>query len=239
MSAIPAGAEQMAVRELLAWAYAELKPLAIVASFQVESVVLIDLAAEVFDRPDVITIDTGRLPAETHELMEQVRRRWPIRLISVSPNELAVTEMVTRHGPNLFRESVQLRHLCCEVRKVQPLARALTGYAGWMTGLRRQQTPTRATVPVVGPDPQRPGVIKVAPLAAWTHDQVWLRVRQRDLPVHELYRRGYTSIGCAPCTRATLPGEDERAGRWWWENEGVKECGLHWGEGGLERAGSR
>lgn len=236
----PADVDAMPAEELLAWAYAELRPLAIVASFQVESIVLIDLAAEVFERPEVITIDTGRLPAETHDLIDRVRRRWPIRLVTVTPEEVAVNEMVAAHGRDLFKESVDFRHLCCEIRKVRPLDRALAGYAGWVTGLRREQSTTRAGVPALADDPQRPGVAKLAPLAAWTHEEVWDRVHERDLPVNRLYQRGYTSIGCAPCTRATGPGEDERAGRWWWEAEAVKECGLHWRDGSasLGRAAS-
>ncbi len=220
--------ERLDAREVLAWAYRELGRVAIVASFQAESIVLTDPAAEVVERPEVITLDTGRLPEATHRLMNEVRRRWPVRLTVVSPHHGDVEAMVAEHGPNLFRDSVDLRHLCCDMRKTRPLDRALAGYPGWITGLRRQQSHERAAVPVAGPDPARPGVLKLAPLAAWSREQVWRHIEDRRLPVHELYGAGYTSIGCEPCTRATADGEDERAGRWWWEQGAVKECGLHW-----------
>ena len=121
----------------------------------------------------------------------------------------------------------ELRHLCCEVRKTRPLSGALRGYDAWVTGLRREQASSRAATPVVARDPAHGGIAKLAPLATWSHDEVWDHVRAHDLPRHALYARGYTSIGCAPCTRATRPGEAERAGRWWWEDDPVKECGLH------------
>lgn len=228
--------ETQAPEEILAWAYGAVGRLAIVASFQAESIVLIDMAAEIVERPEVITIDTGRLPEETHALMDEVRRRWPVRLTVVSPHELAVQDMVAEHGTNLFRESVDLRHLCCDVRKRRPLDRALQGYDGWVTGLRREQSAARAGTPVAAPDPAHDGILKVAPLASWSRAQVWDRIEARQLPVNGLYERGYTSIGCASCTRATRPGEDERAGRWWWEQDSVKECGLHWSGGSLVRA---
>src|SRR5207237_8841912 len=136
--------------------------------------------------------------------------------------------LADRHGANPFYRSVELRRLCCEVRKVRPLARALRGHDAWITGLRRDQGATRAATPLVAEDPEHGGLAKVAPLATWTRDQVWEYVRRHQVPYHALYDQGYTSIGCAPCTRATALGEDERAGRWWWERDEVKECGLHW-----------
>ena len=198
------------------------------ASFQVESGVLIDMASRVTDRVEVITLDTGRLPQETHEVMDAFRERYPSLRISVqSPDPRALQELADRHGANPFYRSVELRRLCCDVRKVQPLARALRGHDAWITGLRRDQSATRAQTPVVAEDAAHGGIAKVAPLATWTSAQVWEYVHEHDVPRHPLYNRGYTSIGCAPCTRPTEPGEDERAGRWWWEREEVKECGLH------------
>jgi phosphoadenosine phosphosulfate reductase len=235
MSVVLPDLEQMSALEVLEWAYRSLGGVAIVASLQVESIVLIDLAAQVVERPEVITIDTGRLHQETYDFMEEVRRRWPIRLNVVSPRHLSVQDMVNEHGPNLFRESVELRQLCCDVRKRQPLDSALHGYNAWVTGLRRDQSASRQNVPVSAPDPARRGVTKVAPLAQWTRDRVWRHVEENDLPVHPLYAQSYTSIGCASCTRSIQPGEDERAGRWWWEQDAVKECGLHWSNGVLER----
>jgi thioredoxin-dependent adenylylsulfate APS reductase len=214
---------------VLRWAYESFPRVAIVASFQAESSVLIDMAARI--RPDVhvLTLDTGRLPQETYDIIDRVRDRYAIEIEVVSPDAGDLAEMVGRHGVNLFRQSADLRRLCCEVRKSRPLARALNRYEAWVTGLRRQQAATRSSTHVVAPDPEHEGLIKIAPLASWTKDQVWAYIHEHDLPYHPLYERGYTSIGCEPCTRATVAGEDERAGRWWWESENeVKECGLHW-----------
>jgi phosphoadenosine phosphosulfate reductase len=217
-------------QETLAWAYETYPRIALVASLQAESCVLIDMACKLGLEPEVLTLDTGRLPEETHDLMRVLRERYPIRLRVVQPDAGEVEAMVSEHGTNLFRESVELRLRCCEVRKSKPLAGALRDYDAWITGLRRQQASTRAATAVVAADPLHAGIAKIAPLAMWTHDEVWDYIRAHDVPRHGLYERGYTSIGCAPCTRATKPGEDERAGRWWWEQNGVKECGLHWRE---------
>ncbi|MGD1052875.1 MAG: phosphoadenylyl-sulfate reductase [Candidatus Dormibacteria bacterium] len=212
---------------ILAWTFERFSRVAIVASFQAESVVLIDMASRLRPGVDVITLDTGRLPQETHELIDTVRSRFPVTLHVVSPDPGELEEMTRAHGVNLFYLSPELRHTCCEVRKTRPLARALAGYDAWVTGLRREQSTTRRATPVVARDEAHGGIAKVAPLAGWSHGDVWARVRSRDLPSHALYARDYTSIGCAPCTRATRPGEDERAGRWWWEGDSIKECGLH------------
>ena len=146
--------------------------------------------------------------------------------------------MVGAHGQNLFRRSVELRERCCDVRKVRPLARALAGYDAWVTGLRRDQSTSRRQAPVLQTDRAHAGITKIAPLVTWTRDRVWAYVEEHDLERHQLYARGYRSIGCAPCTRAVRPDEDERAGRWWWEDSTVKECGLHWTGGRLVRANS-
>ena len=209
-------------------AYATYERVAIVASFQAESSVIIDMASSV--RPDlrVLTLDTGRLPQETHDMIDRVRQRYGIAIDVITPGPADVAEMVRAHGVNLFYESVELRRLCCDVRKSRPLARALRGYDAWITGVRREQAATRAHTQVVTVDAEHGGIAKIAPLAGWTKQQVWDYIREHDLPYHSLYDHGYTSIGCAPCTRATTAREDERAGRWWWEQGGVKECGLHW-----------
>ena len=214
--------------EVLAWTYANHRRVAIVASFQAESSVLIDLASQIVERPEVVTLDTGRLPEETHAVMDSFRDRFNIRLHVQTPDPREVAEMVGEHGQNLFYASVENRRTCCDVRKSRPLARALEGFDAWVTGVRREQGATRSATAVVAADPLHGGIVKVAPLAAWTHDQVWEHIRANRLPVHPLYAQGYTSIGCEPCTRATGAGEDERAGRWWWEQNEVKECGLHW-----------
>ena len=177
----------------------------------------------------VLTLDTGRLPQATHDMIDRVRDRYSIDVQVVAPDAVDLEEMVGSHGVNLFLKSPDLRRLCCDVRKSRPLARALHGYDAWVTGVRRQQAATRTQTAVVALDPEHKGLTKIAPLAGWTKEQVWTYIRDHDLPYHSLYDAGYTSIGCEPCTRATTPGEDERAGRWWWESDHeVKECGLHW-----------
>jgi thioredoxin-dependent adenylylsulfate APS reductase len=223
--------EAATAQDVLRWAYAEFPRIALVASFQAEASVLIDMASTIAGELDVVTLDTGRLPEETFEIMDRLRVRYGFRLHVVTPDPDDVAALVQGSGPNLFYESVALRHACCEVRKTRPLERALHGYDAWITGLRRDQSATRAATPVVGADSDR-DMVKVAPLATWTRDDVWGYIREHRVPSHPLYERGYTSIGCEPCTRPVRPGEDERAGRWWWERGEVKECGLHWSQEG-------
>ncbi len=220
--------EALDASELLAWALGEFHPrIAISASFQAESMVLIDMATKI--RPDVriFTLDTGRLPQATHELIDQVRHRYDIKIDVHVPDTERVQAMVRQHGMNLFTRHQTLRMLCCHIRKVEPLRRALTDLDGWITGLRRDQSATRADTPKVLVDEEHGGIIKVNPVADWTRDDVWDYIRTNNVPYNALYDQGYTSIGCDPCTRAHAPGEDERAGRWWWENSDYKECGLH------------
>jgi phosphoadenosine phosphosulfate reductase len=200
---------------------------ALSASFGPEDIVILDLMSRIVPRPRVFTLDTGRLPEETHELMERVRQRYDIDLEVYFPETAAVQAMVRAKGSNLFYDSVDQRLECCFVRKVEPLRRALSTVDGWVVGLRRDQAPTRARTPKIGIDLEHGMIWKVAPLADWTEEQVWDYVREHDLPYNMLHDRGYTSIGCAPCTRAIRPGEDARAGRWWWESPDNRECGLH------------
>ncbi len=213
--------------EILAWTYKRFRRVALVASFQAELLVLIDLACRIEANPEVLTLDTGRLHEETLEYMEAVRERYPIRLRILSPDAEELETMTGEHGTMQFRRSIELRNECCAVRKVNPLGRALEGYDAWITGLRREQTPTRAATPVVASDRGHGEITKVVPLAGWTREEVWEYLAAQGIEAHPLYERGYTSIGCAPCTRATAPGEQERAGRWWWEGNSDKECLLH------------
>ena len=222
---ITAGA---APETVLQWAFDKFPRLVIVASFQAESSVLIDMAWRIKEDVAVLTLDTGRLPQETYDMIDRVRDRYGIEIQVVSPDATDLRAMVGSHGANLFLKSVEMRRLCCEVRKSRPLARALAGCDAWVTGVRREQAQTRSQTAVVATDREHEGLTKIAPLASWSKDQVWSYIRDHDLPYHSLYDAGYTSIGCAPCTRATTAGEDERAGRWWWEENEVKECGLHW-----------
>ena len=212
---------------VLDWAYKNFDRVAIVASFQAESSVIIDIASTIRSDLRVLTLDTGRLPQQTHDMMDRVRERYGIEIEVVTPEPFEVRTMIAAHGSNLFYSSVERRRLCCELRKSRPLARALSRYDAWITGLRREQAATRANTPVLAVDSQHGGIAKIAPLAAWSKAEVWNYIRSHGLPYHSLYDEGYTSIGCAPCTRATAPGEDERAGRWWWELNQIKECGLH------------
>jgi thioredoxin-dependent adenylylsulfate APS reductase len=220
--------DSASAEEVLGWALDEFHPnIAISSSFQAESMVILDLATKIRRDVRIFTIDTGRLPQETHTLIDEVRHRYDIKVDVISPDHARVQAMVRQHGMNLFQRHQTLRMLCCHIRKVEPLRRALSGLDGWITGLRRDQATTRADVGKVEIDDTHGGIVKVNPIADWTKDQVWEYIRGKKLPYSELYNQGYTSIGCAPCTRAVSPGEDERAGRWWWENSEFKECGLH------------
>jgi phosphoadenosine phosphosulfate reductase len=225
-------------RDLLAWALERFSPrIGLSTAFQIDGVALLDMAAELDPEIHVFSVDTGRLPGETYELVEQLRERYPqMRLELLSPQPVQLARMVGRHGPNLFYETVEKRLVCCNVRKVQPLTRHLASLDAWITGLRRDQWASRSDIRKVEIDHDHGAIVKLNPLAEWTEEEVWDYVREREVPVHPLYERGYRSIGCAPCTRATLPGEDARDGRWWWETNAPKECGIHCAveTGGLE-----
>ncbi len=183
------------------------------------------IAREDLDIP-VFTLDTGRLFDETHDLIERTRTTYKIPIRVLFPDRRDVESLVNTHGTNLFRQDHELRKQCCDVRKVVPLQRALEGFDAWMTGLRADQTQHRQSAQVVNWDENR-GMVKINPLVNWTSKQVWSFVRKERVPYNQLMDRGFASIGCAACTRAIRPGEDERAGRWWWESGGNQECGLH------------
>lgn len=220
--------EAKTAQEILAWALAEFQPqIALAASFGAEDVVVIDMLMKLNRHARVFTLDTGRLPYETYSLMEAIRERYGLLVEVYFPQADAVEAMVREHGVNLFYRSIENRKRCCGVRKVEPLARALQGLDGWITGLRRDQAVTRTKVRKVEIDADHGGIVKVNPLADWTWDRVWEYIRAHNIPYNVLHDQGYPSIGCAPCTRAVAPGEDPRAGRWWWENPETKECGLH------------
>ena len=225
--------EAATASELLVWAletYGD--SFAIAASLQKEGMVLVDLASRVSPRVRVFTLDTGRLPEETYRMMDRVRERYGIAIEAVFPDGGEVERMVSEHGPNLFLDSVEQRRLCCEVRKVRPLERKLKELRAWATGMRREHAETRRDIPKVE---AVDGRMKINPLADWTSVEVDEYVRRHAVPLHPLYARGYASIGCAPCTRPILPGEPPRSGRWWWEGEGKKECGIHFNGDGTAR----
>ncbi len=211
--------------EIVAWSIAEYgRDLAVCTSFQKAGAVILDMAIKIDPGVRVFTLDTGRLPEETYEMMEMIRQHYGVQVETVSPETNEVEAMVTRHGPNLFRREVPLRMLCCKIRKVRPLGRKLKGFRAYMVGLRRGQNPLRAALPLVDTSS---ALAKISPLLDWSKKDVESYIARNGVPVHPLYDQGYTSIGCGPCTRAPMPGEDERAGRWWWEQDAEKECGIH------------
>jgi phosphoadenosine phosphosulfate reductase len=215
-------------QEVLAWAIDRFgKELAICCSFQVDGCALIDMAHKIDPNIRVFTIDTGRMPQETYDLIDRYRVRYGIKVEVFMPDTAVVQQMVTKHGNNLFYNDVNLRLLCCQVRKVLPLRRALMNYSAWVTGLRRDQWATRSNIRKIEIDHDHGGIVKLAPLADWTEGEVWDYIRANDVPYNALYDKGYKSIGCAPCTRAVGEGQDARAGRWWWETGAPKECGMH------------
>jgi len=222
--------------EILSWAIGTYgNGFAIATSFQKEGMVILDLALRISRNVRVFTLDTGRLPDETYSMMETVRQRYGVRIETVFPDRADVEQLVQIHGPNLFYDSVPGRERCCEIRKVRPLERKLATLQAWATGLRRDQAETRAGIAKV--EQAADGRVKICPLADWTAAAIDEYIVRHGVPVHPLYARGYASIGCAPCTRAIEPGEDERAGRWWWEQDYHKECGIHFSsDGSIRRA---
>lgn len=213
--------------DVLAWALDVFHPrVALASSFGLEDVVLMDMLRRLRRDARVFAIDTGRLPDATHAVADAHRRRGAVIEWSF-PQRIAVETLEREKGLYSFRESLAARHECCEIRKVEPLRRALSGLDAWVTGLRRAQNVTREALRVVERDAANGGITKVNPLAAWSEDDVWRYVRDHEVPYNALHDRGYPSIGCAPCTRAVGPGEHARAGRWWWESSEHKECGLH------------
>lgn len=197
------------------------------SSMGAEDVVITHMLSLLSPRVSAFTLDTGRLNPETYALMDRLRERYKMDLEVLFPNAAAVEAMVRARGVNLFYDSVENRKECCRIRKLEPLARVMKKYSGWICGLRREQSPTRTDIRKIEIDVTNGGVIKVNPLADWTREQVWDFIKKNSIPYNHLHDQGYPSIGCAPCTRAVQPGEPERAGRWWWENPDTKECGLH------------
>lgn len=202
-------------------------PVALACSFSVEDVAIIDLVSEAGLSIGVFALDTGRLNEETYETAEAVTQRYGVQIEWYFPQRAAVEKLEREKGLFSFRASLENRHECCQIRKVELLERALAGRAGWVTGLRREQSVTRAAVPQVEIDLRHGGMVKINPLAAWSDAALWSYAEERRIPLNRLHRQGYPSIGCAPCTRAIQAGEHPRAGRWWWENPQHKECGLH------------
>lgn len=202
-------------------------PVSLACSFSPEDVVIIDIAHQAGLKMGVFAIDTGRLNEETYEVAEGLRERYNLKIDWYFPQHEAVEKLEREKGLFSFRESLENRHECCGIRKVEPLSRALKDLSGWVTGMRRQQSVTRSDLKAVEQDDLNGGIIKINPLLEWTEEQVMAYTEEHRLPVNRLIRQGYRSIGCACCTRPVRPDEDARAGRWWWENPEHKECGLH------------
>jgi len=195
-------------------------------SFGAEDMVLTDLILSERLPIEIFSLDTGRLPAETYTLIGEVEKRYASKLKIYFPDTTATETYVRTHGINAFYESVALRKTCCQIRKVEPLRRALAGKRAWITGMRAAQSATRAALQVRQFD-EGNGLEKYNPLADWNEADVWAYVRIHEVPYNALHDQFYPSIGCAPCTRAIAVGENIRAGRWWWEDPDSKECGLH------------
>ena len=204
----------------------QFSPVVLAHSLQAEDMVLTDAIARARLPIAIFVLDTGRLHGDSLALIDRIRSHYGIDLHVYAPDPGAVSDYVKRYGQDAFYGSVELRKRCCEIRKVEPLARALAGKRAWITGQRRAQAASRAELPEHEFDAAH-GLEKFNPLAAWTESEVWSYLRAERVPYNRLYDQGYRSIGCAPCTRPVMPGEDVRAGRWWWEEAGHKECGLH------------
>ena len=219
-------AKATAVQARLAEIAGNWSPAVFANSLGAEDMVLTDLIVKSGLPIEIFSLDTGRLPLETYDLMARVQQHYGLKLKFYYPRHEAVEAYTREHGINAFYGSVELRKACCHARKVEPLGRALAGKQAWITGLRAQQSTTRTDLPKRELDAGN-GLVKFNPLADWTEKEVWAYIRLNQVPYNALHDKFYPSIGCAPCTRPISIGEDVRAGRWWWENPETKECGLH------------
>lgn len=199
---------------------------ALSSSLSIEDQTLTDMMLEINPQARIFTLDTGRLFPETYQLIDKTNLRYGIKLEVFCPQTEALQQMVRDNGINLFYESIEKRHLCCQVRKLESLSRAFRTLDAWVCGLRRAQSVTRSEMRLVEWDDAH-GLLKVNPLIEWSEAQVWEYVRSRHVPYNQLHDKGYPSIGCEPCTRPVKPGDDIRSGRWWWEDPQHRECGLH------------
>jgi len=223
------GMESWSPHEILTWAINKYHPrLVLSASFGApEGMVLLDMMHRIEPAARVFVIDTGRLHSATYDLVDRVRDRYDKQVEVIFPRADAVEEMVREKGMNHFYESIDNRKLCCRIRKVEPLRSYLTDFDAYVTGLRRDQNLNRRDTPKVELDVGNGGLVKINPIADWSHDEVMTYVGEHRVPINRLHSQGYPSVGCAPCTRAVGPGDDPRSGRWWWEDDETRECGLH------------
>ncbi len=223
-----------ATQAILARIAHELTPAVFATSLAAEDMVLTDLILRAGLPIGIFTLETGRLPPQTLDMLDKIKQHYGFEVELYFPNPVAVADYVGQNGLDGFFESVDLRKQCCQIRKVEPLGRALVGKRAWITGQRRSQSSTRSNLDVEEHDAIH-GLVKFNPLADWSEQDVWHYLHRQKVPYNALHDAGYPSIGCAPCTRAVQPGEDIRAGRWWWENPENKECGLHVVDGKLIR----
>jgi phosphoadenosine phosphosulfate reductase len=223
------GMEDKSAQEILKWAIDTFgSKIGFASSFGAEDVVIIDIMTKIDkENTRIFTLDTGRLNQDTYNIMESIRWKYGIKIEVYFPDQKEVEDLVRTRGVNLMYGSVENRKLCCEIRKVHVLERALSKLDGWITGLRRDQISSRANIKKIEIDSSHNNIVKINPLADWTNEMVWSYIHENSIPYNKLHDVGYPSIGCEPCTRAVKPGEDPRSGRWWWEEATHKECGLH------------
>ena len=214
-------------QEVIAWFLNDYEEeVAFSTSLGAEDQAITKMIADINKTAHIFTLDTGRLFPETYDLMDRTAKKYDITIRVMFPDAARVEEMVNSKGINLFYDSIENRKLCCHIRKIEPLKRAFKGLDAWICGLRREQAVTRKDMKLVEWD-ENNGLLKVNPLIDWTEEHLWEYIRENHVPYNPLHDKGFPSIGCQPCTRAIMPGEDVRAGRWWWENPETKECGLH------------
>lgn len=219
--------ENKKAEDILKWAFNKFKDKIVFASsFGAEDVVLVNMISNLNPNAKIITLDTGRLSEETYELMEKIRKKYPVDIITYFPDKEEMEKLVNEKGFFSFMQDIKNRKECCRIRKINPLKRALHGMDAWITGLRSSQSVTRQQVQNIEQDSQF-NLIKINPLLNWSEKEIWDYIRRNNVPYNKLHDKNYPSVGCEPCTRAIEKGEDVRAGRWWWENPENKECGLH------------
>lgn len=214
-------------QEIIRWAIGHFgSKIALSSSLGAEDQVLTQMVTAIDRQVRIFTLDTGRLFPETYDLIDRTSRKYKKNIEVFFPENSQVQKIVNEKGINLFFESVENRKLCCQVRKLEPLKRAFAGLDAWICGLRADQSVTRKDIGVIEWD-ENNDLVKINPLAYWSETQVWDYIKANGIPYNPLHDKDFPSIGCLPCTRAVMPGEDIRAGRWWWENPDTKECGLH------------
>jgi len=228
INSLPEAVLNAPAEEIIKWGMENIGVANIVlaSSLGAEDQVLTHMFLQLTNEARIFSLDTGRLHQETYSVMSKTKNKYGFNYEVMFPDTAKLEDAVSKYGPNFFYESIEMRHLCCDIRKVEPLKRKLSQVDGWITGLRREQAVTRTLLPKIEWD-EANGIVKLNPLADWTEEQVWEYIKENQVPYNVLHDKGFASIGCAPCTRAISDGEDVRAGRWWWENPEQKECGLH------------